>query len=214
MLKIHRFVFNPFYENTYLIWDEKTKIGAVIDPGMYDHEEKIEFENFVIEHSISLQYCINTHCHIDHILGNSFVKSKYNCQLWIPQLDEFLLEIMITEAFNFNLMLEKSPKPDFLIVDNTELELGNSRGKFLFTPGHTPGEMCLYFEEDKVLFSGDVLFKESIGRTDLWGGSHETLINSITNRILSLPDDVKVMPGHESNTTIGHERKNNSFFID
>lgn len=211
MLKIQRFVFNLFHENTFLICDEATKIAAVIDPGMYDEAEKNAFKAFVKQNSLQLNYCINTHCHIDHILGNSFIKNEFSAKLLIPKEDEFLLDLMIAEAEKFGVTLEPSPKADNYIDESTKLFLGEIEGTFLSTPGHTPGEVCLYFEKEKVLFSGDVLFKESIGRTDLWRGNYDNLIKSIKTKLLVLPDDVKVFPGHESSTTIGHERSMNPF---
>lgn len=211
MLKIQRFVFNLFHENTFLICDEATKIAAVIDPGMYDEAEKQTFKAFVLQNSLQLKYCINTHCHIDHILGNAFIKNEFGAELLIPKEDEFLLDLMISEAEKFGVVLETSPKADNYIDESTKLFLGDIEGTFLSTPGHTPGEVCLYFEKEKVLFSGDVLFKESIGRTDLWRGNYDSLIKSIMTKLLVLPDDVKVYPGHESSTTIGHERSRNPF---
>lgn len=213
MLKIQRFVFNLFHENTYLICDEATKIAAVIDPGMYDESEQKAFKAFVNQNELRLKYCVNTHCHIDHILGNAFIKNEFDSQLMIPKEDEFLLDLMITEANKFGVTLEHSPKADAYIDESTKLFLGEIEGIFLSTPGHSPGEVCLYFEKEKVLFAGDVLFKESIGRSDLWGGNYETLIKSIKSKLLVLPDDVKVYSGHESSTTIGHERTRNPFLI-
>lgn len=211
MLKIQRFVFNLFHENTFLVCDEATNIAAVIDPGMYDEAEKQTFKAFVLQNSLQLKYCINTHCHIDHILGNAFIKNEFGAELLIPKEDEFLIDLMISEAEKFGVILEPSPKADNYIEESTKLFLGDIEGTFLSTPGHTPGEVCLYFEKEKVLFSGDVLFKESIGRTDLWRGNYDSLIKSIKTKLLVLPDDVKVYPGHESSTTIGHERGRNPF---
>jgi len=211
MLKIQRFVFNLFHENTFLIFDEETKIAAVIDPGMYDESEKKVFKAFVLQNKLDLKFCVNTHCHIDHMLGNSFIKSEFGAQLMIPKDDEFLLNKLVEQANQFGLEVEPSPKPDEYIDETTELRLGQIVGKFLSTPGHTPDEVCLYFEKEKVLFAGDVLFKESIGRTDLWGGNFNTLVHSIKTKLFVLPDDVNVYPGHESSTTIGYEKENNPF---
>jgi len=180
---------------------------------MYDEAEKKAFKAFVQQDSLQLKYCINTHCHIDHILGNAFIKNEFGAELLIPKEDEFLLDLMISEAEKFGVILEPSPKADSYIDESTKLLLGDIEGTFLSTPGHTPGEVCLYFEREKVLFAGDVLFKESIGRTDLWRGNYETLIKSIKTKLLVLPDDVKVYPGHESSTTIEHERTRNPFLV-
>lgn len=211
MLKIQRFVFNYFHENTFLICDEESKTAAVIDPGMYDEKEKIAFKSFVLQNELHLKFCVNTHCHIDHVIGNSFLKKEFNTQLMIPKEDEYLLEMMVAQAEKFGIEVEPSPKPDFYINDLTKLQLGKIEGAFIRTPGHTPGEVCIYFEKEKVLFSGDVLFKESIGRTDLWGGDYNTLISSIKTKLFTLPDEVIVYPGHESATTIGYEKMHNPF---
>ncbi|MEW6652596.1 MAG: MBL fold metallo-hydrolase [Bacteroidota bacterium] len=213
MLKIQRFVFNFFHVNTFLICDEETKVAAVIDPGMYEEAEKSAFKSFVLQNELKLNYCINTHCHIDHILGNSFVKNYFGAKLMIPKNDEFLLEMMVEQADKFGIETEQSPKPDLLIEEGSKLLLGAIEGTFISTPGHTPGEVCIYFEKEKVLFSGDVLFKESIGRTDLPGGNYEALIDSIKTKLLVLPVDVKVYPGHESATTIGYEKQHNPFLV-
>jgi hydroxyacylglutathione hydrolase len=214
MLDIRRFVFNLFHENTYLVWNKFTRDAAVIDPGMNDEREKKVFNDFVLSNSITILHCINTHCHIDHVLGNNFIKQNYNSQLWIPNEDEFLLDLLVEQAKMFGLDIDDSPKPDQYLEGDSKIELGNIAGKTIFTPGHTPGEICLYFESERILFSGDVLFKDSIGRTDLWGGNLNTLLSSIKNKLFVLPDDVIVYPGHESATSIGYEKLNNPFFKD
>ena len=113
----------------------------------------------------------------------------------------------------FNITLEKPPLPDKLITEETKLFLGNSEMKFLFTPGHTPGEYCIYFEQEKICITGDVLFNDGIGRTDLWGGNYDTLINSIETKLLTLPDDVIIYPGHGEPSNIGFEKQHNSFLV-
>ncbi len=211
MLKIHRYVFSPFSENTYVIWDDETKAGAIIDPGCYNSTEREAVDDFIQKNSILLNYLINTHCHIDHIFGNAFIKQKYNPKFLAPEKDLFMLDLMIDTAKSYGVEFTPSPKPDQFISEDVDLVLGKSQGKFLFTPGHTPGEFCLYFEKEAVCFSGDVLFKGSVGRTDLWGGNYDTLIESINSKLLTLPNGVVVYPGHESRTTIGDEKMYNSF---
>ncbi len=211
MLKIHRFVFSPFVENSYIVWDEESFTGAVIDPGCYDEPERDAFDNFIAQNNIILKYLVNTHCHIDHIFGNAHIKSKYNSVFLAPEKDVLLLELMMDAAKNYRVVLEKSPQPDQLISEADPLMIGKYEGKFLFTPGHTPGEFCLYFETEKICFTGDVLFKGSIGRSDLWGGDHNTLIDSIKTKLFTLPDDVTLYPGHESRTTIKEEKLYNPF---
>ncbi|MFA5804387.1 MAG: MBL fold metallo-hydrolase [Melioribacteraceae bacterium] len=212
MLKIQRFVFNPFSENTYIIWNDRTKEGAIIDPGCYDSKEREAVDDFIHLNSIKLTCLINTHCHIDHIFGNAHIKLKYRPIYLAPEKDVFMLDLMIDAAKNYGVEFTPSPKPDKLI-DETELFiLGELIGKFIFTPGHTPGEYCLYFENEKICFTGDVLFKRSIGRTDLWRGDYETLLDSIKTKLFTLPDETIIYPGHESQSTIEDEKENNPFF--
>lgn len=212
MLKIKRFVFSPFYENTYLIWDVSTKDAVIIDPGCYDENERITLDQFISKESLQIKYLINTHCHIDHIFGNAYIKEKYNPTFIAPEKDLFMLDLMIDTAKSYGVEFTPSPKPDKLIDETESFILGESIGKFIFTPGHTPGEYCLYFEKDKICFTGDVLFRSSIGRSDLWGGDYETLLNSIRTRLFTLPDDTIIYPGHEEQSTIGDEKENNPFF--
>lgn len=211
MMKIQKFTVNPFLENTYLIWDDKSKDAAVIDPGFYDDGEKNQFTKFVETEKLNLIYLINTHCHIDHIFGNTFVKTIFECKYMAPEQDLFMLDLMIEQAKVYGVTLTPSPKPDELITEDLNIRLGDITGRFIFTPGHSPGEYCLYFENDKVCFTGDVLFKESIGRTDLWGGNYDVLMSSIRNKLMVLPDHVAIYPGHEASSTIGYEKENNPF---
>ena len=211
MIRIKNFVFNYFAENTILLWDEETKKSAVVDPGMSNKEEEKVFDEFLIENKLRLKYLINTHCHIDHILGCNYIKSKYGADYYAPEKDLILLKNSSTQAQMFGLELDNPPEPDKFISEETDLSLGNSKLIFLFTPGHTPGEFCIYLNEEKICVTGDVLFKEGIGRTDLWGGDYNTLINSIETKLFSLPEDVKIYPGHGESSTIGHEKQNNPF---
>ncbi len=212
MLKIEQFVFNIFVENTYLIYDDETKEALILDPGCFDEYELSTLTDFINKNNLKVKYLVNTHCHLDHILGNLKLKKIMpEVPLLYPKEDEFLVDTMPKQLMAFNLEPEESIKADQYISEDLKINLGNIEGTFLFTPGHTPGEYCLYFENEKVLFTGDVLFKENIGRTDLWGGNYDILIESITNKLLVLPDEVNVYPGHGEKTTIGYERRNNLF---
>ncbi len=212
MLKIQKFVFNPFSENTYIVWDDNSKTGAIIDPGCNDDNEREAVDNFIMSNSLNLKFLINTHCHIDHIFGNAYIKKNYGVKFLAPEKDVPLLDMMMNVAKMYAVELVPSPPPDELIFDEQKFLLGKTEGKFLFTPGHSPGEVCLYFEKDKICFTGDVLFNKNIGRTDLPGGSYDTLIDSIENKLFTLPDDVTICPGHGAASTIGDEKKNNPFF--
>jgi len=213
MLKIKVFTFNLFAENTIVLWDDETKDAAVVDPGNSSAEEDELLVEYISTEKLKIKYLINTHCHIDHILGCHFVKEKYNPVYYAPEKDLPLLEHAADQAKMFDVTLKEPPKPDEFITEETKLILGKSELKFLFTPGHTQGEYCIYLENEKICISGDVLFNESIGRTDLWGGNYNTLISSIQNKLLVLPDDVNIYPGHGESSTIGYEKKNNPFIV-
>jgi glyoxylase-like metal-dependent hydrolase (beta-lactamase superfamily II) len=211
MLKIKQFVFSPFFENTYVIWDENSREGAVIDPGCFDSTEQKKLDDFIRTQDLRLKYLINTHCHIDHIFGCRFVKDNYNVIYAAPELDIPLLQNSNTQAEMFGLEIETPPMPDIYINEKEILSIGSSEMKSIFTPGHTPGEYCLYFPAEGFCITGDVLFKESIGRTDLWGGNYDTLIDSIRNKLLILPEETILYPGHGEPTTIAHEKLHNPF---
>jgi len=213
MVQVKVFTFNLFAENTFVIWDDETKEAAIIDPGNSTNEEQKILTNFISSQNLNIKYLINTHCHIDHILGCSFVKKEYNPLYYAPEKDLILLENAHQQAQMFDIAFQQPPKPDKLIDEELELTLGISKIKFLFTPGHTPGEYCLYLEKEKICITGDVLFKEGIGRTDLWGGDYNTLINSIEIKLITLPDDVIIYPGHGDSSTIGYEKQYNPFLI-
>lgn len=211
MVNIRKFVFNPFQENTFIVWDDKTKECAIIDPGCSDELEERELSGFIKENNLIAKYLINTHCHLDHIWGCNFVKSSYNLTYLIPEDDFDLLKNAGTQASLYSVQLKEPPVPDDFISENLKIYLGESEIKFLFTPGHTPGEFCIYFPKENFCIVGDVLFKDSIGRTDLWGGDYLTLIDSIKTKLLSLNDDVIIYPGHGDESTIGRERRKNPF---
>jgi hydroxyacylglutathione hydrolase len=214
MLEIKKFVFGPFSENTFLVTEPVSKESLVLDPGNMDpYENKILLE-YIKENNINLKYIVVTHSHIDHLLGVKCLKEEFNSKFLAPEADMPLLMHIEEQAAMFGLAVSPPPKPDEYITTSTELKLGKCKGKFLFTPGHTPGEHCLYFEDEKILFSGDVLFRDSIGRTDLWGGSYHVLLDSISDQLFSLPDDVIVYPGHGDETDIAYEKKNNPYIKD
>ena len=210
-MQTKKFVFNPFSENTYVVYDQTSKEAIVIDPGCFDDDEKKELEYFIRSNNLTVKYLVNTHCHIDHILGNKFVKEIFAPIFLAPELDIPLLHDAEKQANMFGLSIENSPEPEELITENKIYKIGKIEFNFLFTPGHTPGEYCVYFESQKKCFTGDVLFKQGIGRTDLWGGDFDTLISSIEKKLLSLPDSVEIYPGHGNTSKIGLEKLENPF---
>jgi glyoxylase-like metal-dependent hydrolase (beta-lactamase superfamily II) len=211
MLKIEKFVVSPFSENTYIVWDDESQETALIDPGTLEIYEFDEVREFIEFNKLKLKFLINTHCHLDHIFGNKKFKDLYNPKFYAPELDIPLLKNSTKQGAQFGIKFDDSPLPDEYINEELLLTLGNRGFKFLFTPGHTPGEFCIYFEEEKFCITGDVLFLESIGRTDLWGGDYNTLLSSIKEKLLTLPDDTIIYPGHGDRSSIGYEKKFNPF---
>jgi glyoxylase-like metal-dependent hydrolase (beta-lactamase superfamily II) len=214
MLNIKRFTFNPFAENSYIVWDSETNDAAVVDPGCYDHEERNEIGNFIKSNSLKLKYLILTHCHLDHIFGSCYIKTNFDVTYYAPEEDLPLLKQASQQASMFGLEILEICLPDKFIKDDLELNLGKIKIEFLFTPGHTPGGYCLYFRDQNICITGDVLFDGSIGRTDLPGGNYDQIIKSVREKLLVLPEDTKVYPGHGEMTTIGKEKKYNPFLTD
>lgn len=210
MLHLHSFTFNPFQENTWLVWNDQ-KECLIIDPGCYSPEEKAVLKEFIHTRQLQPVRLINTHCHIDHVLGNPFVSSTWNLKPEAHRADKALMDAVEQYGQMWGIRSDSQPEPDYHLQDVKEIQLGTDRLQLLFTPGHAPGEICLYSAEDGFLIAGDVLFRESIGRTDLPGGDYQTLINTIREQLFVLPDDTQVHPGHGPSTTIGHEKKFNPF---
>jgi hydroxyacylglutathione hydrolase len=200
-----------FNENTFIIWDEKSTECAVVDPGCNNKSEELELENFIFNKCLTVKYLINTHCHIDHIFGCDFVKKIFNPIYLAPEKDLSLIQNAKMQAEMVGVDFSISILPDDYITEQKIVKIGNSELKFLFTPGHTPGEYCIYLPNENYCISGDVLFYDSIGRTDLWGGDYNTLINSIKEKLLTLPDETKIFPGHGEESTIFRERTQNPF---
>ncbi|MBL0742416.1 MBL fold metallo-hydrolase [Chryseolinea lacunae] len=210
MLHVQVFVFNPFQENTYVLYDE-TKECVIIDPGCYDAAEKAELTDFISDHQLSVQKLLNTHCHVDHVLGNAFVKETYKTKFYIHASDEPVLKAVKVYAPHYGFNLYHEATPDGYLTEGDEVCFGNQVFSVLFVPGHAPGHIAFYHAGEKVVIGGDVLFRNSIGRTDLPGGDFDTLIQSIHQKLFTLPDDVTVYPGHGPETTIGFEKKTNPF---
>ncbi len=210
MITVESFVFNPFSENTYVVYDE-TKEAIIIDPGCYEPQERKELDEFIKSNYLTVSLLINTHCHIDHVLGNDFVKETYNVPFLIHKKEESVLRAVTVYAPNYGFSAYKEAIPDKFIDEKDEITWGKSELKVIFLPGHSPGHIGLYCPEQKILISGDVLFEGSIGRTDLPGGDMDTLIESIQQKLFILPDDVIVYSGHGNSTTIGKEKISNPF---
>lgn len=215
MVTVVRFVFNAFQENTYLLIDDATGECAVVDPGCSSAAEEEELVGYIRSKGLRPVLLLNTHAHIDHILGNAFVGKRFGLPLRIHRAELPVLEAAPQVSVYYGLPVPElyPASEEYYLEDGDELLFGESRMRVLFTPGHSPGEVCFYVEEKHVLIAGDVLFRGSIGRTDLPGGDYSTLIRSIQDRLLVLPDETEVFPGHGPPTTIGEERHNNPFLI-
>lgn len=210
MIQIQAFTFNPFSENTYVVYDE-TGSGVIIDPGCYEPEERTELTKFIESNNIKIKYLLNTHCHIDHVLGNDFVKEKYKVPFLIHAKEESVLKAVKAYAPSYGFAMYHEAIPDQFINEGEEILFGSTKLSILFLPGHAPGHVGFYHSESKSLFSGDVLFERSIGRTDLPGGDHKTLIESIRKKVFTLPNEVVVYPGHGNPTTVGEEKVSNPY---
>jgi len=211
MIQIKIFTFNLFSENTIILWDDESLESAVIDPGCSNENEEKKLADFIENKNLKVKYLINTHCHIDHIFGCEFVKEKYNPEYLAPELDLPLIENASMQASMLEIDFSINIRPDGFLSEDKKLRLGKFELEFLFTPGHTAGEFCIYIPSIKSCITGDVLFNESIGRTDLWGGDYDTLIQSIQEKLLTLPDKTIIFPGHGQSSTIGKEKIYNPF---
>ena len=210
-MKIKTFTFNPIQENTYLVYDESNE-AVVIDAGCVSEIEKRALKNYIEDNELTLKRVLNTHLHFDHQFGNKFLYNTFGIKPEAGKEDEYLLENVIAQTRSFGMAVDEEAQPlGGYITDNQEIKFGNTTFKAFHVPGHSPGSMAFYDEKEGVLFAGDVLFRASIGRTDLPKGDYATLILSITNKLLPLPDSTVVYSGHGPATTIGFEKKNNPF---
>ena len=208
-MEIKKLTFNSFQENSYII--SSNNECMIIDPGCCDDHEREMLSNYIKENNLIPKYLINTHCHLDHIFGNRFVSEKYNLKAYMHKKDFPLLENAEKIAEYYQVNLDTPSKNVNFIDESNKIILGETEWKIIFTPGHAPGHICLLNEKYKVLISGDVLFYMSIGRTDLPLCNHDDLIKSIKEKLFRLNDEIKVLPGHGQETSIGFEKKNNPF---
>lgn len=211
-MKVAKFVFNMFSVNTYVIWNENTLDALIIDPGMINADDEKTFSDFVSENKLNITGIINTHFHIDHTFGCDYVKSRYNVPVSGHRADLILASRRAEQARMFGLSNNIGP----LLIDNELnegdiLNLGDEKIHILHVPGHSPGSLVYYIPESGIILSGDVLFRQSIGRTDLVQGDYNQLINGISSKLLTLPAETVVLPGHGPATTIGDETTHNPY---
>ena len=213
-MQIVKFVFNPILENTYIVWDD-TKECIIIDAGNMSAREDRVLADFIEEQGLKPVMAVNTHCHFDHILGVEFLKMTYGVPFAASSADLDLLKSGRASGAMFGMELGALPESiDIDLAATEEVKFGNTTLRVIATPGHTKGCVSLYHEEAKVLFTGDTLFRESIGRTDLPGGDYPTIMQSIIKKILPLGDEVVVYPGHGDKSNIGHESLYNPFVVE
>lgn len=210
MLKIELFTFNPFGENTYVLSDE-TNQCVIVDPGCYTMEEKEELSRYIADNGLKPVKILLTHAHIDHVLGINYLTGKYNLPIVMNEIEVELLRSAAVYGQMWGIQVEPSPEPTSFLKEGDIFNFGNCNFEVYFTPGHSPGSLCFLHRESLQLLAGDVLFNESIGRTDLPGGNFETLERSIKEKLYTMDDKVIVYPGHGPSTTIGHEKQHNPF---
>ncbi|PWJ42153.1 MBL fold metallo-hydrolase [Sediminitomix flava] len=210
MIEVKKFTFNDFSENTYILSDE-TKSSIIIDPGCLYEKERNEILKYISDNELKVEKIVNTHCHLDHVFGNRFLKDTLNVPLAIPkdEIEVFNAAPLMSKAYG--LPEVEVCEYDELIENEGQISFGNSSLEILYVPGHSPGHLAFYSAEDKFVINGDVLFFGGIGRTDLPGGNYNTLENSIRTKMYALPEDTKVYCGHGPETTIANEKQFNSF---
>ena len=211
-MNIKRLVFNPFRENTYLVWDD-TKEAIIIDAGNMSEAENDHLRTVVEELGLKVVMAVNTHGHFDHTQGVKWLKEEYQTKFACSKKDMFLIEAS-SGGMVYGLKCNEVPEIDIDLDACDELTFGNTTLRVIKTPGHTPGHVALYNAEHKMLFTGDTLFRESIGRTDLPGGDYSWIMKSILEEVVPLGDDVTIYPGHEDSSTIGHEVLYNPFIVE
>lgn len=210
MLHIKSFTFNPFQENTYLLYDDNGS-GTLIDPGCFDLAERKQLLDFVTEKKIRISQVLNTHCHIDHVLGNAWAKKTFGVELLIHKEEVAVLKAVEVYAPSYGFVGYETTEAEGFLTEGEVFKVGDEILKIIFVPGHAPGHVVFYHEASHQCIAGDTLFRGSIGRTDLPGGDHELLLRKIKSELFTLPEETVIFPGHGPETTIGFEKIHNPF---
>ena len=210
MLQIQSFVFSPIQENTYILFNEFNQC-IVIDPGCYFDTEKETLKNFIQQNGLTPLMLLNTHCHLDHVFGNKFVAENYGLRLQLHEKEKLVLSYAPTAGLMYNMPFDNYAGEFIVLKEGDKILLGQDELEIIEAPGHSPGSICFYCRKQNFVIGGDVLFERSIGRTDLPGGDHQTLLKSIRRKLFVLPDETVVHNGHGNSTSIGAEKKHNPF---
>jgi len=211
-LKIQNLEFNMFGVNTYVVWDNVTRETLIADPGMIDTRETSMLDTFIADHGLKPKYLVNTHMHIDHTFGDKYVTEKYGLPLHAHEAETPFALNREAQARRFGIRMSMEPlQIDETVSEGDTFTLGHHELRAIHVPGHSPGSIVLYSPESDILIAGDVLFRSSIGRTDLAMGNHSQLISGIRTKLLSLPEETIVYPGHGPTTTIGNEKHFNPY---
>jgi len=210
MIHIKAFTFSPISENTYVLYNNEGK-AIIIDPGCYFPNEQETLKNFLTDNSLTPVYLLNTHCHLDHVFGNKWVHETYGLEPHLHPNEEAMLALAPVSGERWGLPFQNYAGPLHFLIDGDTVLLGDTEIQVILAPGHSPGSICFYIPSQGDLMGGDVLFRGSIGRTDLPGGDSETLLHSIREKLWVLPDETVVYSGHGIKTTIGYEKRNNPF---
>jgi hydroxyacylglutathione hydrolase len=212
MINVRILVFNPFHENTYVASDD-TGECIIIDPGCENTREREMLKSMLTKWGLTPVKIINTHCHIDHILGCAFIKNTYSIPLLLHKLELPLLANAAQQSAFFGLESGDPVEPDTFVEEGDSVKFGESEFSVLHIPGHSPGGISLFCRQEKIAFTGDTLFQGSIGRSDLPGGNHNLLVKSIREKLLTLDPATVIYPGHGPETTVAEESRNNPFLI-
>jgi len=210
MFLIKTFVFSAIQENTYVLYNE-FKECIIIDPGCYDDHEKEKLKIFIQHNNLVPKILLNTHCHLDHVFGNKFVADTFGLTLQLHEKEKAVLSFAPTSGLKYNMPFDNYAGDFILLKEKDKIYLEADELEVIEAPGHSPGSICFYCSKQNFVIGGDVLFQRSIGRTDLPGGDHETLLKSIREKLFILPDETVVYNGHGNSTVIGEEKKYNPF---
>lgn len=211
MIHIQKFTFNPFGENTYVVYNDE-KLAYIVDPGNIQDFETAEIESFISKNELKIASILLTHAHIDHVLGLQWARDTYKVPVLLHEVEQEILDRNPFTAKQYGFFMKPFEGDKKYIQEGEKLHLGNDEFEILYVPGHSPGHIAFHNKDQKIVLSGDVLFEGSIGRTDLYKGDYEQLIDSIKTKLFTMDPETKVYSGHGNPTTIGFEKDYNPFF--